>query len=63
MSRFVWGLSRMMTLKDVATITGLSWDTAKAIVRPFLAKEMGFIREVPVWPMNAAALPRMQQTL
>jgi transposase len=36
----VWGLSRMMTLADVATLTGLSWDTAKAIVRPYLAKEV-----------------------
>ena len=29
-----------MTLTDVAAITGLSWDTAKAIVRPYLAKEV-----------------------
>lgn len=29
-----------MTLKDVATITGLSWDTVKAIVKPFLAREV-----------------------
>lgn len=34
----------MMTLSDVARITGLSWDTVKAIVRPYLAKEVQRIR-------------------
>lgn len=33
-----------MTLADVAAITGLSWDTVKAIVRPCLAKEVKRIR-------------------
>lgn len=29
-----------MTLADVAAVTGLAWDTVKAIVRPYLAKEL-----------------------
>jgi transposase len=44
LSRFVWGLSRITTLSDVARITGLSWGTVKAIVRPYLAKEAQRIR-------------------
>ncbi len=36
MSRFVYDLSRMMTLADVADATGRSWDTAKDMVTPYL---------------------------
>ena len=34
----------MMTLSDVARVTGLSWDTVKAVVRPYLNKEVRRIR-------------------
>jgi len=44
LGRFVWGLSRVTTLSDVARITGLSWDTVKGIVRPYLVKEVQRIR-------------------
>jgi len=33
-----------MTLADVAAVTGLSWDTVKEIVRPYLAKELAQLR-------------------
>jgi transposase len=41
LSRFVYGLSRLMTLSDVAELTLLSWDTVKAIVKTHLAKDYG----------------------
>ncbi|HUD83519.1 MAG TPA: ISL3 family transposase [Candidatus Saccharimonadales bacterium] len=41
MSRFVYGLSRVMTLSDVAALTLLSWDTVKTIVKTHLAKDYG----------------------
>jgi transposase len=34
----------MMTLADVAEATGLSWDTAKDMVRPFLQKTVDDLR-------------------
>jgi transposase len=39
LSRFVYGLSRVMTLSDVAELTLLSWDTVKTIVKTHLAKD------------------------
>ena len=39
MSRFVYGLSRVMTLSDVAGWTLLSWDTVKSIVQTALARD------------------------
>lgn len=44
LSQFVYDLSRMMTLTDVAEATGLSWDTAKDMVRPFLQKTVDNLR-------------------
>jgi transposase len=41
LSRFVYGLSRVMTLSDVAELTLLSWDTVKTIVKTHLAKDYG----------------------
>lgn len=41
LSRFVYGLSRVMTLSDVAELTLLSWDTVKSIVKSALAKDYG----------------------
>lgn len=41
LSRFVYGLSRVMTLSDVAELTLLSWDTAKTIAKTHLAKDYG----------------------
>jgi transposase len=39
LSRFVYGLSRLMTLSDVAELTLLSWDTVKTIAKTHLAKD------------------------
>ena len=44
MSHFVYDLSRMMTLADVADVTGVSWDTAKDMVTPFLQKTVEDLR-------------------
>jgi transposase len=44
MSRFVYDLSRMMTLADAADATGLSWDTAKDMIKPFLQKTIDEMR-------------------
>ena len=41
LSRFVYGLSRVMTLSDVAELTLLNWDTVKAIAKTHLAKDYG----------------------
>jgi transposase len=41
LSRFVYGLSRVMTLSDVAEVTLLSWDTVKAITKTHLARDYG----------------------
>jgi transposase len=41
LSRFVYGLSRVMTLSDVAELTLLNWDTVKAITKTHLAKDYG----------------------
>jgi transposase len=41
LSRFVYGLSRVMTMSDVAEMTLLSWDTVKAIAKTHLAKDYG----------------------
>jgi len=41
LSRFVYGLSRVMTLSDVADLTLLSWDTVKTIVKTHLQKDYG----------------------
>ena len=37
----MYGLSRVMTLSDVAELTLLSWDTVKAITKTHLAKDYG----------------------
>lgn len=37
----MYGLSRVMTLSDVAELTLLSWDTVKTIVKAHLAKDYG----------------------
>jgi len=37
-------LSRMMTILDVAELTGLSWDTIKGLVKKRLAKDYAHIR-------------------
>jgi transposase len=37
----VYGLSRVMTLSDVAELTRLSWDTVKAITKTHLARDYG----------------------
>jgi len=39
--RFVYGLSRVTTLSDVADITLLTWDTVKEITKKYLAKDYG----------------------
>ena len=44
LSQFVYDLSRMMTLIDVAEAAGLSWDTAKDMVKPFLQKTVDDLR-------------------
>ena len=44
LSQFVYGLSRMMTLADVADATGLSWDTVKDMIKPFLQKTVDDLR-------------------
>jgi transposase len=41
LSRFVYGLSRVMTLSDVADLTLLSWDTVKTITKTYLEKDYG----------------------
>jgi len=41
LSRFVYGLSRVMTLSDVAEVTLLSWDTVKAITKTHPARDYG----------------------
>jgi transposase len=41
LSRFVYGVSRVMTLSDVADLTLLSWDTVKSIVKTHLARDYG----------------------
>jgi transposase len=48
LSRFVYGLSRVMTLSDVAEVTLLSWDTVKTITKTHLARDYGkpALREV-----------------
>ena len=38
LGHYVFALSRVMTLADVAGIVGLSWDTVKDIVGPYLKK-------------------------
>jgi len=40
MGRFVYGLSRVMTMADVAQVTGLGWDTVKDIIKPFLKRTL-----------------------
>jgi transposase len=42
--RYVIDLSRMMTILDVAELTGLSWDTVKDLVKKRLAKDYAHIR-------------------
>ena len=37
----MYGLSRVMTMCDVAELTLLSWDTVKAITKTHLAKDYG----------------------
>lgn len=44
MAQLVYDLSRMMTLTDVADATGLSWDTAKGMIQPFLQKTVDELR-------------------
>lgn len=44
MKRYVLDLSRMMTILDVAELTGLSWDTVKDLVKERLAKDYHHIR-------------------
>jgi len=44
MKRYVIDLSRMMTITDVAELTGLSWDTVKEIVKEGLGAEYAHIR-------------------
>ncbi|HTG44914.1 MAG TPA: transposase [Verrucomicrobiae bacterium] len=39
LSRFVYGLSRVMTMSDVAALTLLSWDTVKSILKSHLEKD------------------------
>ena len=36
-------LSRLMTISDVAELSGLSWDTVKSIVQARLKKDYGHI--------------------
>lgn len=38
LGHYVYALSRVMTLADVAGVVGLSWDTVKDIVKPYLKK-------------------------
>lgn len=42
--RYVIDLSRMMTILDVAELTGLCWDTVKEIVKERLARDYAHIR-------------------
>lgn len=44
MKRYVIDLSRMMTILDVAELTGLCWDTVKDLVKARLAKDYAHIR-------------------
>ena len=44
MSQFVYDLSQMMTLADAPDATGLSWDTAKDMIKPFLQKTVDDLR-------------------
>ena len=37
----MYGLSRVMTLSDVAELTLLSWDTVKTITKTHLEKDYG----------------------
>jgi transposase len=44
LQRYVIDLSRMMTILDVAELTGLCWDTVKNLVKGRLAKDYAHIR-------------------
>jgi transposase len=44
LKRYVIDLSRLMTILDVAALTGLCWDTVKGIVQERLARDYGHIR-------------------
>ena len=44
LKRYVIDLSRMMTILDVAQLTGLCWDTVKDVVKERLAKDYHHIR-------------------
>ncbi|MCC7229716.1 MAG: ISL3 family transposase [Fimbriimonadaceae bacterium] len=44
LQRYVVNLSRMMTILDVAELTGLGWDTVKGIIKKRLAKDYAHIR-------------------
>jgi transposase len=44
LKRYVIDLSRMMTILDVAELTGLCWDTVKDLVKARLAKDYAHIR-------------------
>jgi transposase len=44
LKRYVIDLSRMMTILDVAELTGLCWDTVKNLVKERLAKDYAHIR-------------------
>lgn len=44
LKRYVIDLSRMMTILDVAELTGLCWDTVKGIVKERLARDYAHIR-------------------
>ena len=44
LKRYVIDLSRMMTILDVAELTGLCWDTVKNLVKERLSKDYAHIR-------------------
>lgn len=44
LSDFVYELSRVMTVADVADVTGLSWDTVKDMITPYLQKTVDELR-------------------
>jgi transposase len=44
LKRYVIDLSRMMTILDVAELTGLCWDTVKNLVKERLAQDYAHIR-------------------
>lgn len=44
LQRYVIDLSRMMTILEVAELTGLCWDTVKGIIKKRLAKDDAHIR-------------------